>query len=88
VIPLLFLVFTGVCAPHNQSDCDYTVIIYNTPHAWGATLDKTLYFGGDFYNERDCWGLRFYEHEWLHIAYGSFHLNGPECMLRHGMFRS
>ena len=81
---------TGVCAPYNQSDCGYTIIIFDTDYAWGKAMraDKTLYFGGDFMNERDCWGMTFYQHEWFHISHGNFHLNGPECMLRVGMFRS
>ncbi len=81
---------TGVCAPYNQSDCDYTIIIWDTDYPWGKAdrNTKTLHFGGDWYHERDCWGMTFYEHEWYHMARGNFHLNGLECMLRHGMFRS
>jgi len=85
LIPLLFfLTVTGVCAPFDATDCDYTVYIYDTTRAWGFAKydDKILYFGGDFYNERDCWGMRIYEHEWLHMAYGNFHINGVPCMLR------
>lgn len=90
MIPLLFLLISGVCAPYNQSDCDFTVIIYDSDRAWGYAEwgeAKTLHFGGDYYNTRDCWGMRYYEHEWLHMAIGNFHHNGLPCLLRgHGMY--
>ena len=90
MIPLLFLLISGVCAPYNESECDFTIIILDSDRAWGHSNweSKVIHFSGDFYNKRDCWGMRIYEHEWLHMAYGNFHHNGLPCELRHGMFRS
>lgn len=89
MIPLfILLTVTGVCAPFDATDCEYTVIIIDSNRAWGHSNwdSKTIHFSGDFYNERDCWGMRIWEHEWLHMAYGNYHLNGL-CMLRgHGPY--
>ena len=88
ILSLFFISIAGICAPFDASDCDYTINYYpEFTYAWGKydPNTKTLYFGGQYWNKRDCWGQTYWEHEWRHAQYGSFHLNGVQCKLR-GMY--
>jgi len=87
MITLLFFIIPMVCAPFDYTDCDYTIIIYDSSkHAW-AKYDpnfKTLIFVGDWQTKRDCFGMTWWAHEWLHAEIGPYHYENDECTIRTG----
>ena len=94
MITILFFIISGVCAPWDDTYCgfDYNLM----PLGDGR---KRYYDGGyiitfnvwhrNFF-EKDCWGLTTFQHEWLHVQIGYWHLAGwpVACMFRQGYSES
>ena len=85
MIPLLFFLISGVCAPFDWTDCDYSIIIYESSKNSWAKYDpnfKTLIFVGDWKTKTDCYGMSWWKHEWLHAEIGPYHYENSECLIR------
>ncbi len=94
MIPLLFFIISGVCAPFDYTDCDYNLDFSEKPLGYTRgyyQFGDTVFFNTfhpNFYG-KDCWGLTTWQHEWLHVEIGHWHLDGNppiSCMYRDGSF--
>ena len=75
---------SGVCAPFDWNDCDYNLQFLETnSYSWAVHQDRTIIFFGD-YNKTDCFGMTFWQHEWLHAEIGPFHPHNQQCEIRQG----
>ena len=87
MIPLLFFIISGVCAPFDYTDCDYSILIYeDVKNSW-AKYDpnfKYLLFVGVWKTKIDCFGMSWWTHEWLHAEIGPYHPWNDECVVKNG----
>jgi hypothetical protein len=77
---------SGVCAPFDWDSCDYNLQFIESDRSWAVHQDRTIIFFGD-YIKTDCFGMTFWQHEWLHAEIGPFHPNGfthdnTQCTVR------
>ncbi len=75
---------SNVCAPFDWNDCDYNLqFIESENRSLAVFQDRTIIFFGD-YARTDCYGLTFWQHEWLHAEIGNFHYANQQCDIRQG----